>query len=124
MTATLAQSPSAAAGTGYVVGDYLLDRLAELGVEHMSGVPGDYTLGLLDHVLAHPRVEWVDTTNEPNAAYAADGYGRRAARHHVGTAARGPAGGACRRRSLVGRDYVPGYAGQRAAAVGTCATRR
>jgi alpha-keto-acid decarboxylase len=40
------------------------------------GVPGDYTLGLLDHVIAHDRVAWVGTTNELNAGYAADGYGR------------------------------------------------
>jgi TPP-dependent 2-oxoacid decarboxylase len=40
------------------------------------GVPGDYTLGLLDHVIAHERVAWVGTTNELNAGYAADGYGR------------------------------------------------
>jgi indolepyruvate decarboxylase len=39
-------------------------------------VPGDYTLGLLDHVIAHERVAWVGTTNELNAGYAADGYGR------------------------------------------------
>jgi alpha-keto-acid decarboxylase len=35
------------------------------------GVPGDYTLGLLDHVIAHERVAWVGTTNELNAGYAA-----------------------------------------------------
>ena len=58
------------------VADHLLDRLAELGVEHIFGVPGDYTLGLLDHVIAHERVGWVGTTNELNAGYAADGYGR------------------------------------------------
>jgi len=39
-------------------------------------VPGDYTLRLLDHVIAHERVAWVGTTNELNAGYAADGYGR------------------------------------------------
>jgi TPP-dependent 2-oxoacid decarboxylase len=58
------------------VADYLLDRLAELGIDHVFGVPGDYTLGLLDHVIAHDRVGWVGTTNELNAGYAADGYGR------------------------------------------------
>jgi TPP-dependent 2-oxoacid decarboxylase len=50
--------------------------LAELGIDHVFGVPGDYTLGLLDHVVAHERVAWVGTTNELNAGYAADGYGR------------------------------------------------
>ena len=39
------------------VADHLLDRLAELGIDHLFGVPGDYTLGLLDHVIAHERVD-------------------------------------------------------------------
>lgn len=60
----------------YTISDYLLDRLAELGIDRIFGVPGDYTLRLLDHVVAHERVDWVGTTNELNAGYAADGYGR------------------------------------------------
>jgi TPP-dependent 2-oxoacid decarboxylase len=60
----------------YTISDYLLDRLAELTVDRIFGVPGDYTLGLLDHVVAHDRLEWVGCTNELNAGYAADGYGR------------------------------------------------
>lgn len=60
----------------YTVGDYLLDRLAELGVSEIFGVPGDYNLEFLDHVVAHPDVRWVGNTNELNAGYAADGYGR------------------------------------------------
>ena len=58
----------------YRVGDYLLDRLAELGVTDIrrarrlpAGVP-------------RPRppipVRWVGGANELNAGYAADGYGR------------------------------------------------
>ena len=34
--------------TGYTVGDYLLDRLVELGVTDVFGVPGDYQLEFLD----------------------------------------------------------------------------
>lgn len=60
----------------YTVGDYLLDRLAELGVGHVFGVPGDYNLEFLDHVIAHPDIRWVGNANELNAGYAADGYGR------------------------------------------------
>ena len=60
----------------YTVADYLLDRLAELGVDHAFGVPGDYNLAFLDHVVAHRSVEWVGCTNELNAGYAADAYGR------------------------------------------------
>ena len=60
----------------YTVGDYLLDRLAELGVSEVFGVPGDYNLEFLDHILAHPDIRWVGNANELNAGYAADGYGR------------------------------------------------
>ncbi len=67
---------TASAPTDYTVGDYLLDRLAELGVTEIFGVPGDYQLEFLDHVLAHPRIRWVGGANELNAGYCADGYGR------------------------------------------------
>ena len=60
----------------YTVGDYLLDRLAELGVSEIFGVPGDYNLEFLDHIVAHPSIRWVGSANELNAGYAADGYGR------------------------------------------------
>ena len=61
---------------GYQVGDHLVDRLVELGVDRVFGVPGDYGLTLLDHVVGHPAVTWTGCTNELNAGYAADGYGR------------------------------------------------
>jgi indolepyruvate decarboxylase len=60
----------------YTVADYLLDRLAETGIRHLFGVPGDFTLAFLDHVEAHPHIEWVGCANELGAGYAADGYAR------------------------------------------------
>jgi len=60
----------------FTVGDYLLTRLQEIGVKHLFGVPGDYNLQFLDHVIAHPAISWVGCANELNAAYAADGYAR------------------------------------------------
>ncbi|EMD3403023.1 alpha-keto acid decarboxylase family protein [Salmonella enterica] len=60
----------------YTVADYLLDRLAECGIGHLFGVPGDYNLQFLDHVIDHPTLRWVGCANELNAAYAADGYAR------------------------------------------------
>ena len=60
----------------YTVGDHLVDRLAELGVDRVFGVPGDYSLRLLDHVIAHPTVRWTGCATELGAGYAADGYGR------------------------------------------------
>ncbi len=64
------------ADSTYTVGDYLLDRLAELGVTEVFGVPGDYNLEFLDHIVAHSQLRWVGNANELNAGYAADGYGR------------------------------------------------
>jgi alpha-keto-acid decarboxylase len=67
---------TAALESAYTVGDYLLDRLVELGVSEVFGVPGDYNLEFLDHIVAHPDIRWVGNANELNAGYAADGYGR------------------------------------------------
>ncbi|HDC2658660.1 TPA: indolepyruvate decarboxylase [Salmonella enterica] len=64
--------------TPYTVADYLLDRLAGCGIGHLFGVPGDYNLQFLDHVIDHPTLRWVGCANELNAAYAADGYARMA----------------------------------------------
>ncbi|EED3354924.1 indolepyruvate decarboxylase [Salmonella enterica subsp. enterica] len=60
----------------YTVADYLLDRLAGCGIGHLFGVPGDYNLQFLEHVIDHPTLRWVGCANELNAAYAADGYAR------------------------------------------------
>jgi len=60
----------------YTIGDYLLDRLAELGLTELFGVPGDFNLHFLDHVVAHSKIRWVGSANELNAGYSADGYAR------------------------------------------------
>ena len=59
----------------YTVSRYLLDRLHQIGVKHLFGVPGDYNLDFLDQALQSP-IRWVGTCNELNAGYAADGYAR------------------------------------------------
>uniref|UniRef100_UPI000CF0417D alpha-keto acid decarboxylase family protein n=1 Tax=Helicobacter heilmannii TaxID=35817 RepID=UPI000CF0417D len=58
------------------IGQYLLDRLKDYGVEHVFGVPGDYNLSFLDMIEDDPNLEWVGNCNELNASYAADGYAR------------------------------------------------
>lgn len=50
--------------TPYTVADYLLDRIAGCGIGHLFGVPGDYNLQFLDHVIEHPLVRWVGCANE------------------------------------------------------------
>lgn len=57
------------------LGDYLFTRLLQLGVGSVFGVPGDYNLRLLDHIVPS-GLHWVGNCNELNAAYAADGYAR------------------------------------------------
>jgi len=58
------------------IGDFLLRRLAEAGVRHLFGVPGDYNLELLQQLKDTGALEWIGTCNELNASYAADGYAR------------------------------------------------
>ncbi|MGM0217786.1 alpha-keto acid decarboxylase family protein [Enterococcus sp. AZ126] len=60
----------------YTVADYLLDRLKELGIDEIFGVPGDYNLKFLDHITARKDLTWIGNANELNAAYMADGYAR------------------------------------------------
>lgn len=62
--------------TEYTVNSYLLDRLKELGLRHIFGVPGDYAFPLLDCIEMTEDISWVGTCNELNGAYAADGYAR------------------------------------------------
>ncbi|KAH9931661.1 pyruvate decarboxylase [Epithele typhae] len=69
-------SSSAIAHDTVFVGQYLIERLVQLGVTKMFGVPGDFNLGFLDFVEDHPKIDWVGNCNELNAAYAADGYAR------------------------------------------------
>ena len=58
------------------IGDFLLRRLADAGVRHLFGVPGDYNLALLQQLQDTGTLKWVGTCNELNASYAADGYAR------------------------------------------------
>ncbi|KAI9480848.1 MAG: thiamine diphosphate-binding protein [Benjaminiella poitrasii] len=58
------------------VGEYLIKRLKEVGIETIFGVPGDYNMPLLDMIEDDKEVIWGNNANELNAAYAADGYAR------------------------------------------------
>lgn len=64
------------------ISTYLLQRLHELKLTHLFGVPGDYVLDFLDQVIESP-LAWVGTCNELNGGYAADGYARM---HGIGAA--------------------------------------
>ena len=58
------------------IGNFLLRRLQESRIRHIFGVPGDYNLELLQQLQDDGALEWIGTTGELNASYAADGYAR------------------------------------------------
>src|SRR5262245_30783305 len=58
------------------IGDFLLRRLEEAGIQHLFGVPGDYNLELLQQLQDTDTLKWIGTCSELNASYAADGYAR------------------------------------------------
>ncbi len=63
------------ADQGGTIGQYLIDRLQALGVEHVFGIPGDYVLTFYKMVVDSP-IEVVGMTREDSAGFAADAYAR------------------------------------------------
>ncbi len=66
------------------VARYLALRLAELGITHLFGVPGNHLGPFLTTLRAEGDIEWVGTPTEGGAGQAADAYARI---HGVGAAA-------------------------------------
>lgn len=58
------------------LGRYLFERLNQLRVQTIFGLPGDFNLSLLDKIYEVDGMRWAGNANELNAAYAADGYSR------------------------------------------------
>lgn len=58
------------------LGRYLFERLSQLQVNTIFGLPGDFNLSLLDKIYEVEGMKWAGNANELNAAYAADGYSR------------------------------------------------
>jgi indolepyruvate decarboxylase len=56
--------------------DHVLNRLRDIGIADIFGVPGDYSFPVNDAISNHRDIRWVGCSNELNAAYAADGYAR------------------------------------------------
>lgn len=61
---------------GYTVGQYLVDRLRQLGLEHLFSIAGDYTIEWVNRYVTPSSIEIIEEVNEVNAGYAADGYAR------------------------------------------------
>lgn len=55
---------------------HLLERLKEIGITDIFGVPGDYSFPVNDAFCNDSDFRWIGCCNELNAAYAADGYAR------------------------------------------------
>ncbi len=55
---------------------YLLDRLKQLGIRDIFGVPGDFAFPINNAICDDKELRWIGCCNELNAAYAADGYAR------------------------------------------------
>ncbi|MGQ4374186.1 alpha-keto acid decarboxylase family protein [Streptomyces sp. SAS_267] len=58
------------------VGRYLVDRLRQLGLEHLFAIAGDYSIEWLNRYVAPSGTQIIEEVNEVNAGYAADGYAR------------------------------------------------
>lgn len=56
------------------LGTYLFERIHQLDVDSVFGVPGDFNLTLLDKIDEVDNLAWKGNCNELNAAYAVDGY--------------------------------------------------
>ena len=57
------------------IGQYLIDRLYEMGIRHIFGIPGDYVLKFYKMV-EKSKIKLVGTTREDCAGFAADAYAR------------------------------------------------
>ncbi|KAF1842854.1 pyruvate decarboxylase-like protein [Cucurbitaria berberidis CBS 394.84] len=58
------------------LGRYMWERLHQVGINTIFGVPGDFNLQFLDYIFHVDGLNWAGNQNELNAAYAADGYAR------------------------------------------------
>jgi len=91
------------------IGNFLLRRLEEVGIQHLFGVPGDYNLEFMQQLEDRGAPEWIGNCNELNASYATDAYARingigaLVVTHGVGTlsAINGIAGAYCDRVPVI-----------------------
>jgi TPP-dependent 2-oxoacid decarboxylase len=58
------------------VASYLIQRLYDLGVRHIFGVPGDFVLGFYHELIQSNKLKVINTCDEQGAAFAADAYAR------------------------------------------------
>jgi len=72
---TATADPPSDGPTTLSIGQYLINRIGDLGVKHVFGIPGDYVLGLYK-MLERSPLKLVGMTREDSAGFAADAYAR------------------------------------------------
>lgn len=58
--------------------EFLIERLENAGIRHITTVPGDYILGFLEKLGQSKKIELVNCADEAGAGFAADAYARMA----------------------------------------------
>ena len=51
----------------YTVGQYLVDRLHQLGLEHLFSIAGDYSIDWVNNYVEPSKIQVVEEVNELNA---------------------------------------------------------
>lgn len=69
------QSAGSPGGRPASIGEYLIQRLSDAGVQHVFGIPGDYILSFYS-LLERSPLEVIGCTREDCAGFAADAYAR------------------------------------------------
>jgi len=69
------QAPTSESVNGLSIGEYLIRRLQDYGIEDLFGIPGDYVLTFYD-LLEKSPINVVGNTREDCAGFAADAYAR------------------------------------------------
>ena len=89
------------------VGQYLVDRLYELGLKHLFSIPGDYTIEWVDrYVVPSKKIQVIAEVNELNAGYAADGYARQKGTNGIGALCVTYSAGALSAANPIGGAYA------------------
>lgn len=60
----------------YTVGQYMVDRLHQVGLGHLFSIAGDYSIRWVNGYVGPSPIAVIEEANELNAGYAADGYAR------------------------------------------------
>ncbi len=56
--------------------DFLVERLENIGLKHVFGLPGDFIFGLFKALERSKKIELIGCADEAGAGFAADGYAR------------------------------------------------